>query len=165
MPEQTLPAVVDSDCVVCQHPAREVVEQFLFIGYQYHEIPEEIGEPPEFRLAIRAHHIQRHIREVSREAYLMMLVRYTQDTRKLERRELEKSPERQNESRLKRCDDGRRWAIGMVARLEGYDRPQKGAPTSVKSLLEKIANEQPSLAHRITKAVNPPVVTTAEKVE
>lgn len=153
-PETYLPEEIDTTgCIVCEHPAREVIEQYLFIGYGYHEIPRQIGEPFEFKDQIRSHHFQRHIKAVSRESYLFMIVTYMQDARKLQQRELEKGPRGQQRI-IHMTDNGRKWAITKIGQMEGYDKPGKVAP-GVKGLLEKLVSEQPHLVDRVKTIAGP----------
>jgi hypothetical protein len=155
----------DPNCGVCGHVARDIIEQFLFIGFAYPEIPKEIGEPPEFAQEIRSHHFQRHVEvdSITPEAYTFMLVRYAQDVRFQERRELQKSSERQSESKLKRCDAGKQFVITRIAQLKGFDKVDRRVQRSAAQVLAEMIKSSPKLEHKI-KAVTVNAGKTEEVV-
>ncbi len=154
----------DENCEICQNEdLRLIVDGQLFAGHDKKEIAAELGREPEFANLVWYHYTNQHVRPCTRDNYTAMLITYMHDVRAVERRELQKSSERQRPSTLDRCDKGKRWALDTIAKFEGFfDHKQKRLPGEAQKLLEAVAAQQPEIIARIQRNQEPVEVTATE---
>jgi hypothetical protein len=144
----------DDQCAICTNEdLRLAVDSLLYLSYGYREAAAELGRAPEFADTIKRHLLGQHVRYATRDTYTLLLVKYLQDQRRMEKRELERRPEFQRTALLMDYDKRRRWAYDAIAKLEGFYREDsKKLPGEAQRLLEALASTQPEIAARIQNA-------------
>lgn len=145
-----MPTNQPDPCHVCDSGRGELVDQLLWCGETYRAIVAELGWEPELWEDVKWHHLNGHVKDMQPTQFSVRMIRYFQKLEHAERRELEKSSDRQRPSVLDRADKGFRWGMDTIAKMSGLYVQGKGSKSAV-SLLEQLAKDRPDLLKQLAK--------------
>jgi hypothetical protein len=157
-----------SACPVCEDALREAMDLYLVRGNSFEAVAKKFGRPAAFAEALKAHAWCKHVRGPTRENYLVLIVDYMQDSRKMLERELLKQPKNQRTAIITLAHRAQQWAFSEVARIEGLTTAgNKKLSGDVISALNQLAEGNPEAVKRIAAArqKETPILITATPVE